>query len=185
MGGLIVVAAALGCAATVHPPRNVSDSVEVFISDYGRHAGLVLPTEDGSYVEYAYGEWAWYAQGQMQWYRVFPVLFMNTPGTLGRQHYSEAYDKRQLLGVVLTHDLRSLHVERERCRQLRDRLDEAFDRHADRAVYRSDVNLTFVPHDTPYCLSHECTAAVADWLRALDCGVSGVSLVGELVPYRD
>ena len=45
-----------GCAATVIPREPAIDPVPVYLADYGIHSSLFLPTPDGRYVEYAFGD---------------------------------------------------------------------------------------------------------------------------------
>src|SRR5689334_13559900 len=50
-----------GCGGTITPPRAVRDPVPVYVADYGRHATLLLPVEDGGLEEFAFGDWRWLA----------------------------------------------------------------------------------------------------------------------------
>ena len=42
---------AAGCATTVRPQARPIDPVPVFLTDYGVHSSLMLPTADGNYVD--------------------------------------------------------------------------------------------------------------------------------------
>src|SRR2546423_386491 len=57
-----------GCGGTITPPAQVRQPVNVYVTDYGRHSTLLLPTENGGLVEFAFGEWGWLAGYQRHWY---------------------------------------------------------------------------------------------------------------------
>src|SRR4051794_37158104 len=50
-----------GCGGPVRPPANVRDPVPIYVTDYGRHSTLLLPTDDGRLEEFAFGDWDWLA----------------------------------------------------------------------------------------------------------------------------
>jgi hypothetical protein len=50
-----------GCAWTVRAPSNVADPVPVWITEYGRHCRVALPTGPSKFTEYGFGEWHFYA----------------------------------------------------------------------------------------------------------------------------
>ena len=61
---LLLLLAGLGlgaCQQTIEPPKRVSDPVNVFVVDYGRHASLALPKEGTGLVEWSWGDWNWFA----------------------------------------------------------------------------------------------------------------------------
>ena len=47
----------------IYPPQqSLKEPVTVYVADYGVHSSLLLPTGDGRFVEYAFGDWGYAAQ---------------------------------------------------------------------------------------------------------------------------
>ena len=46
-----------GCAATVAPQPRTAETVAVYLTDYGIHSSLLMPSGEHRYVEYAFGDW--------------------------------------------------------------------------------------------------------------------------------
>ena len=94
------------------------------------------------------------------------------------KNYLQQKDARQLHS--LEEDLRAAARVRGRKIILRERLlerlDARFELHRDTSVENPLVGLTFVHDDAPYCLFRQCNSRVADWLRELGCGISGVPI---------
>lgn len=176
---LVLLGTAGGCAVRVTPPANLADPVRVFIADYGRHASLILPRNGTTLVEFAYGEWGWFALGRQGWYRAIPAIAMPTPGTLGMRNLHIAPDPTELAAALPCEQVCTLRVERAAAGRLRGRLDAAFARYADRAVYNRDLNMHFVPYPLPYCLFCQCNSVLAQWLRELGCRVRGTALLAD------
>ena len=59
----MVLLSLTGCSWTVRPPAHPSSPVNVYLTDYGRHTSLILPTPDNRLAEYAFGDWDFFALG--------------------------------------------------------------------------------------------------------------------------
>src|SRR5437016_2299558 len=46
-----------GCMTMVTPPTHPQHPVQVFLTDQLIHSSVLLPTDDGRYIEYAFGDW--------------------------------------------------------------------------------------------------------------------------------
>jgi len=169
-----------GCAMTVVPPIAPEQPTTVFLADHGRHASLLLPSDDDkALVEYAYGDWNWFALGHDGPLDVVPTLFLPTQGALGRREwpkFDSAAAAEDATGCEIVH---ALIVPRTSAFQLRRRLDARFESKIDTRYDSADAGLTFVHDDRPYSLLTGCNVTMAMWLRELDCEVRGCSLNAE------
>jgi len=174
-GAAALAGSTLGCAIHVAPPVNVRDPVTAYIADYGYHASLLLPRDESTLAEYAYGEWGWFALGKDQWYRALPAIAAPTQGTLARRDLEARTPEalRRGLGLEALHEIR---VEREAARATLARLDRRFDAAADRKVYNPSVGMWFVPDPLPYSCLCQCNTAVAAWLDELGCRTCGLAV---------
>jgi hypothetical protein len=179
----ILLPAALGaCRAVITPPVDPAEPVAVFIVDEGRHAALWLPRDDGSAVQFAYGEWKWFAQDQTQWWRAPLVMLLPHEGTLARSESAHPQSSESLAATA--ESVIELNVERVRVRELLQQLEARFQAGADTRVYRADYDLWFVRDDESYWMIHECNAEVVQWVRQLGCRVRGSALMGEFVLHE-
>ena len=159
-----------GCASTIRPPARPLDPVPVSVIDYGYHASLVLPAEQGTSMEYAYGEWEWFALNNDAWYRVFPALCWPTRGALGRRALPRPPDRAA--EAVHAEGVLVFQVGRAEAAALLDRLNRRYASRTEEPVHNPAVGLTLVPDDASYCCFANCNTALADWLRELGCEVS-------------
>jgi len=120
----VLLAALLpGCAWTVRPPTAVSDPVPVWISEYGKHCRVAVPSGHSTFTEYGFGEWNFYGREKRG---IFSILRAGTgfgAGAFSRRELVPAPDGT--LGPWQTGGTRSetLLVERERAEALRTKLD--------------------------------------------------------------
>jgi hypothetical protein len=168
----------LGCTATVTPPRDVKDGVELYLIREAMHRGLVFPLRNG-FVEFGFGEEAWYAQRREAWYRVPAVIFAPTPGTYGRRSYL-AQDLAGLRASRRGAEYVPFVVERARAEELRQRLQAQFDARAEPPLWRGDLGMHFVPAERDYWWLNDCIDVCVAWLEDLGCHVSWVPLMLEL-----
>jgi len=74
-----------GCSGTISPPNCPPDPLKVYVTNYGRHASIVLPESTGGYVEWGYGDYRWFAQGHKQSQDGFQALFLTSQACLSRR----------------------------------------------------------------------------------------------------
>lgn len=172
-----------GCANRVVPPADVREPCSVYVLDYGYHAALLLPEEDGGLGEYAFGEWEWFARNQMQWYRGPIILSWPQPSCLGRRVLSAATTQaaHSAFGAARVTEL---IVERDRAHGLRRRLAEPFQAAAQPPHFNPVCQMAFVRTDDPYWLYNNCNSRVADWLRNLGCSVQGLGVSSRFEAVR-
>jgi len=170
----LLLCAAAGCTLRIAPPAPPSDPVTIQVCDYGAHLSLLLPTAaSGGGVEYAYGWWEWFALNRDRWYHAMPLLVFPCRGTLGRREIPAD-------GSVYVPGGMKLSVERAAADALRMRLDTEYTTGARDEVYNTLNGMFFVPHARLYWLGYNCNSAVADWLEAMGCKVSGCRTSGEI-----
>src|SRR4051812_45808281 len=79
---------ATGCATTVRPDAKPVDPVPVFLADYGVHSSLMLPTTDGRYVEYSFGDFGYAALNRGGPHNAIGALLASGQSGIGRRFLS-------------------------------------------------------------------------------------------------
>ncbi|MBI5865413.1 MAG: DUF2459 domain-containing protein [Planctomycetes bacterium] len=177
---LPLLALECGCAMTIRPPRDVAEPTTVYIADYAQHASILLPREDGSFAEYAYGEWDWFALNHETVLDALRILLIPSRGTLGTRSLpacDNAESLRTRMGFEAVHSLR---VDRPVAARLLKTLDEQFAAWRDTQIYNSQEQMTFVHSPRVYWMLWNCNTAVAAWVEQLGCEVSGCRLFADI-----
>lgn len=164
-----------GCQHVIVPPAQVSDPVDVFVVDYGRHASLVLPREDAELVEWSWGDWNWFALDRTGLADGMQALFASPRSTLSRRALSPAGDARELARRVGAEEVLILAVERERVSALDQELEARWLRRSQEAVKHRSGRV-FVPEEARYGLFNNSVHELARWLESLGAVVSGTSV---------
>jgi hypothetical protein len=174
--GLALVLLMGGCSTTIIPPLHVEQPVTVYVVDMGRTPSLVIPTESGQLVRYAYGEWRWYALNETGALRGLAALLWPTRGALGRAELPGepglATVERQLPGAA---GILALTVDAALVREFEQRMERLYARHRATEVYAPHVRMYFVHHPRRYTWFRNSNHAVAAWLRELGCATRGLS----------
>ena len=165
-----------GCSATVYQPRLQSDSVPVYIADYGRHSSLVLPVQTGGYVEWAFSDWNWHALGNTTSNSALFSLIGSPQSTLGRRVIPPQPDPRHLEIELHCKRLLSVYVPEARVNALMDELDRRYLIHGATQIYSSYSNLDHVKDDEHYWLLNNCNHLTVRWLKQLGCRVDGMGI---------
>ncbi len=169
-----------GCSTTyLTPPVNPPDPRAVFVIDHGRHTSLVIATDTGKLVRYAYGDWRFYADRDTRLRTGAAALFLRTPSTLARRELpgpaEEAALRVQLqVGVQMIHALQVGGADADR---LRAELDALHTQGADQHLYVAVYDLVFAPYPEPYTWRNNSTTKIGEWLDELGVAVSGPALV--------
>src|SRR5688572_32909584 len=133
---VILVVWLCGCSATIIPPPAPADPVTVAVTDYGRHASVVFPDDDGrGSVEYTFGDWDWFAAGRNGATDAVQAMLWSKGSTLGRRHVDMPPDSPALKGELLAERVMLLRVPRHRAVALREALGAGFDLRANQALY--------------------------------------------------
>ncbi len=175
--GLILFLLLPGCAWTVRAPATVADPVPVWISEYGKHCRVAVPSGRSTFVEYGFGEWNFYAREKRD---IFSIL------RAGSGFGAGAFSRRELIPAAdgtlspwQTGGTRSesVLVERARAESLRGKLDARWqsNRHN---VRQREIDGVVVSRDSArYHVFRNSNHATAEWLRELGCDVRGFPLL--------
>jgi hypothetical protein len=169
-----------GCGTTtLKPPTNPPDPRTVFVLDHGRHTSLVVTTDAGDLVRYAWGDWRYYADQDTRLRTGAAALFCGTPSTLARRELVGPAEAAALVaqlrvGVQMIHVLQVDGADADR---LRAELDALHAKGADRHRYVAVYDLVFAPYPEPYTWRNNSTTKIAEWLDAMGVEVSGPALV--------
>lgn len=169
----LLLAAASGCTMVVRPPADAREPTTVFIADYQLHASLLLPREDGTLAEYAYGQWDWFALNREGLLDALRIVTFPSRGTLGRRTLTGAEDSEALRARMGVEAVHALTVERETSAALLKRLDDEYAAELATEVYNPQEQMTFVHCRRLYWTGWNCNHALAAWLEELGCEVGG------------
>jgi hypothetical protein len=161
-----------GCATAVIPPAHPTDPLTVYLTDYGRHSSVLLPTGSGQYVEYAYGDWEFFARGDTKWWVALRAVLDSPKATLGRRFVTSV--KRESLPGC--DRLMEFHASRPRVEALVENLDYRFRRGSATPLHSTYSGLDHVPDSVHYWALHNCNHETADWLIALGCEIRGSAI---------
>ncbi|MBK8915000.1 MAG: hypothetical protein IPM64_10445 [Phycisphaerales bacterium] len=169
----LLIVAAGGCAYHVSPPAAVQEPATAYVADLGYHASLLLPAEDGGYVEFAYGQWRWFALNEDRWFDAIGAMLIPQRGALARRMLVAPESARELGAAVGAETVLAIVVEAERAAALRGRLNRRWEQAAQTAHYNPMIGMTLVHDPGDYSALHNCNSVVAQWLRELGCRVRG------------
>ena len=177
---VIVVAIAIGSPTTIVAPLDPIDPITVYVTDFGYHSRLILPTRQGELLQYAYGDWDYFALNRQNWNNTMPTasfaiaaLFVPTQGTLGRRKFKDLVELQQSLGLGWQNMLMSLEVPRNRVLSLEKSLDMRFNQNLNTRVFNPYIGLTFVFDDQNYTMLHNSNHELISWLENLGCQIRG------------
>jgi hypothetical protein len=165
-----------GCSTIVHPPgQPLSQPTVVYITDETIHSSVIVPTDDGRHVEYAFGDWTYAALNRHDPYHVVQALFFSPQGALGRRYLDLKPDATpmapQLKGITVD----KIVVERDQVRELVRTLDARF--HTDRPQAENpDNHFIWVKVDDGYALWRNCNTLTKSNLRNMGCEVESRSV---------
>ncbi|MEA5507492.1 DUF2459 domain-containing protein [Halotia wernerae UHCC 0503] len=158
---------------TIVPPTAPVEAITIYVTDYGWHSRLVLPSRNGILIQYAYGDWNYFALNQQDLINGLAALFLPTQGTLGRRTFSNTAQFEQIMerenASILSLKVGQAHVIR-----LLKLLDERFNRNLETRIENSQTGLTFVQDNQHYTLLHNSNHELAAWLQDLDCQIHGL-----------
>ncbi len=180
LAGLWSLAAGLaaGCSGTVAPPAWPAHPTVVYLCDYGYHSSLLLPVgDDGTWVEYLYGDWNWAALNHTGVWPAVQAGLFSPAATLGRRYVYQP--GRMPRPITLPEKQLAVVVGGKACRDLEQALDARWRAAAGTAVYSGPPGMYywFVKDGQRYGLLHNCNRVTADWLDDLGCRTGGVALL--------
>lgn len=176
LAGLLSLTA---CTTAVVPPASPIAPVSIFILDHGQHSSLLLPTETGGGVRYAYGDWAYYVEDRKSVFSGLRALAWPSRAALGRQQIAAPLvinDLSSQIGLVVieAHEVRVAAAQVER---LHFDLDRLFADSSSEPTPGLSNPSHFVEYPVPYSLVHNSNQVVGQWLTELQCTVIGRPLL--------
>jgi len=166
-----------GCSATVKPPENLVDPVTIYLVDHGRHASLVLPTED-RFTRFSYGDWDYYALRKTGFNNAIPALFWSTTGALGRQTIpaADGHPDWQAANLIIE-AIYPIEVEKQASQDLSIKLADTFQQFGEHHYINYQTGMQFVPIDQKYRIDRNSNQRIGQWLEVLGCEVEGILIL--------
>jgi hypothetical protein len=165
-----------GCATAVFPPKNPADPVKVYLTDYGRHSSLLLPTEHG-YEEFAFGDWKFFALGETGTYNALHALVHSPQATLGRRTVQPGSDQAIIAQLGDCKRLMNFQASKPDVEMLYADLDARFQRGTPQPPLLSNYCKLYCVRDSEsYWLFHNCNNVTATWLKRLGCRIRGPAI---------
>jgi hypothetical protein len=170
-----------GCTTTVIPPPHPQDPVTVYLTDYGRHASILIPTSEDTYTEYAFGDWEFFALGHTRWWVGVRAAVHSPQATLGRREIELPEDDKTLRRQLRCARLMKFEASRARVEVLAINLDRSFRISSTRPTHSKYSDLEHVYDTGNYWGFHNCNHVTAEWLRQLGCEVKGPAILSTFV----
>jgi hypothetical protein len=162
-----------GCATTVRPVARPIDPVPVFLTDYGVHSSLMLPTPDGRYVEYSFGDYGYAALNHGGPHNALGALFASGQSGIGRRFLSVRPGEDAPRPAYSPKSFQRLYAERFQVYALVKELDQRYRRGKDEPVHNALTDTVFVKDTEHYSIANNCNHMTARMLQQLGCEVRG------------
>src|SRR5450432_2204531 len=132
--GLAVLFAGLffalaGCAPRVYPPLNPANPTTIYVCDYGIHSSLLLPSGEGQFVEYVYGDWDFAALNKTDPLHTLIALFGSCQPALGRRYLRPARGTDVPSPPNPPHTMEPMAVDGERVKRVVREMNRRFRKH--------------------------------------------------------
>ena len=163
-----------GCAATVIPQAEAKDPAPVFIADYGIHSSLFLPTPDGRFVEYAFGDWGYAAENHNWPHDALGALLMSFQSAFGRRYFDVKPGQDGPQPDRKPNSMQKIVCEREAVNRLLERLDARYRAAGHKPVKNPENGIEYVRDVEHYSVANNCNHLTARSLRELGCEVRGL-----------
>jgi hypothetical protein len=194
VAGASLLGSGVGCATTVQPPAKPIDPVPVFLTDYGVHSSLMLPTPDGRYVEYSFGDFGYAALNKGGPHNALGALLVSGQAGIGRRYLTVRPGEETPRPAYAPKSFQRLYAERFQVYAMVKEMDRRFRSGEGDPVHNNVTDNVFVKDDTEhYSFANNCNHMTARMLRELGCevkgnpGVSSFKIVGaqQLPPKID
>lgn len=185
---VLLLAFTAGGCVTVTPPARPADPVTVYLCDYGVHSSLLLPTSDGRFVEYAYGDWGYSAKNSVGPHDALGALFLSGQAAFGRRYHDAMEDGcpprkiENAPGQVARQD--AIVAPRDAVSRLEDELDARYRSGVGDPLYNPVNRVTYVRDRAHYSFFNNCNHFTNWCLQQLGCRVSGVTTHANYVVKR-
>ena len=163
-----------GCA-TVRPQSQPVHPTAVYLADYGIHSSLLLPTREGRYVEYAFGDWNFAALNHCWPQDALGALLVSFHSALGRRFIDVQPGQTEPCPLhPAPHHIQRIYLSQASVQKVVDQLDQRYRRDATEVRHNPDNDMDYVPDDEHYWLANNCNHLTARCLREMGCSVWGV-----------
>ena len=163
-----------GCAATVIPRQPAVDPVPVYLADYGIHSSLFLPTSDGKFVEYAFGDWGYAAENKNWPHDAVGALLVSFQSALGRRYHDVKPGTDRPVPDRKPNTMARIECEREAVNRVLARLDERYRAGGKYRVKNPENGIEYVRDRERYSIANNCNHLTARSLQELGCEVRGL-----------
>jgi hypothetical protein len=167
----------LGGCATVYPPQQtLKEPVTVYVADYGVHSSLLLPTGEGQFVEYAFGDWGYAAQNHCLPQDAVGALVLSFQSALGRRYHDLRPGETEPRPKERPWSLSRVNCERADVDALLQRLNARYEAalQNQKPVRNPDNGIDFVKDSEHYSMLNNCNHLTARSLEQLGCRVQGL-----------
>jgi hypothetical protein len=172
MAGLLCAAA--GCQTTVHPPSTITQPTTVYLTDEVVHSSILMPADDGRYVEYAFGDWAYAALDRHDPFHTVRALFFSPQGALGRRFLSLNVSAHPMNPELKGISVHALILDRADVNELTRMLDARIDSAKSKAE-NPENHFLFATVAEHYSFFNNCNTLTKRSLRQLKCDVESRS----------
>ncbi len=163
-----------GCAATVIPQQPAVEPVPVYLADYGIHSSLFLPTPDGRYVEYAFGDWGYAAENKNWPHDALGALLISFQSALGRRYYDVKPGMDRPVPDRKPNTMARIECERAAVNRVLARLDARYRAGVGKRVRNPENGIVYVKDSERYSIANNCNHLTARALQELGCEVRGL-----------
>lgn len=166
-----------GCSTQVKCP-SIPYGRNVALVDHGRHASLVLESEEGM-IRYSFGDWKYYALAEQGFWSGVRALFWPTRSGLGRRELAKPVTDQNVRKrmTVLAEHIFIFQLETERVRRFIEAQDKIYYDHQTSRIYNAPYDLYFVHHPESYSLINNSNYKVGQWLEEMGCTTDGWSFL--------
>jgi len=182
---LLMTCITAGCVTTVYPQPKVVEPTVVYIADYGIHSGLLLPTGNGRYVEYAFGDWNFAALNHCWPQDALGALLISFQSTLGRRFVDlHPGQTRPQPCHPEPHHVTAVYASRTNVEKVVKELDDRYRRDGNDVVYNPENLTSYVKDSQHYSVANNCNHLTARCLREMGCDVKGLIVISNFTVAR-
>jgi hypothetical protein len=171
---IIFLLGLVGCTTLVRPPVHPAEREIVYLTDEGIHSSVLMPMDDGRFIEYASGDWEYAALDKHDFFHTVGALFFSEHGALGRR-----YLKLDISATPMAPELRDIKlypivVDRAKLKSVEASLASRFEA-GTTPTENPENHFVFVKATEGYGFFHNCNTLTKQTLRELDCQVTSRS----------
>ena len=164
-----------GCATKVYPQQHLVEPTAVYVADYGIHSSLLLPTAEGRYVEYAFGDWNFAAMNHCWPQDALGALLISFQSALGRRFIDVQPGQTAPHPVhPEAHRIQVFYASKAEVAAVVAQLQARYDRGAYEVMHNPDNDTDYVRDNSEhYSVANNCNHLTARCLREMGCDVRG------------